>query len=267
MSENNPNNPTYDINDAWWDRAGSDYESEEMSEEAVENALARLTPNKLPLKKLSMVESVKNRLGFHVPRRTDPIALMRARRMIKASRSREQRSDENARDQMIQSFNDKEQTEADKRRAMEIMDYDKKQKLARAAAIARAKAGPRVPITQQMINAARSGVNKLWISRVRGHTSPSDYLTRAFEHDVATDDLERLEKRFYKQEQENPGAHQLKPLPYPSNYPADNQAFPFANSKPNPNPKGGKSKRVKSKRVKSKRVKSKRRTQRRNTRK
>jgi hypothetical protein len=177
--------------------------------------------------------------------------------MIKASRTREQRSKGHADDQMIQSLNDAEQMEADKRREIYIMDRDKKQKLVRAAAKERAKA-PRVPITQQMLNAARTGVNNLRNSRVLAYASSLVYPTLALEHDEAQDDLERLEKAFTKQEHKKPGTQYLTPLPYPSNDPADNQAFPFAN----PKPKGGKSKRVK-----SKRVKSKRRTQRRNTRK
>jgi hypothetical protein len=260
MSENNP---TYDINDPRWERAGSPLPSdiEEMSEDDVIGELSSgITPQELPLKPLSYFESyVKEPLGFNVHRRIDPSALMRAKRMIKTHRARNQRSKEHAHDISVALAKYEEQMAADKRREMEIMDYDKKQKLARAAAIARAEAGPRVPITQQMINAARSGVNKLRNSRVWGHTSPSDYPTRAFEHDVATDEVGRLVQAFKKQEQETPGAQYLSPLPYPSNDPADNKAF-FSFAKPKP--KGGKSKRVK-----SKRVKSKRRTQRRNTRK
>jgi hypothetical protein len=256
MSENNP---IYDINDTRWGRAMSPLpnEIEEMTEDDVENELARLTPNKLPLQPLSMLESFKGPLGFHVPRRIDKNALMRAKRMIKTHRARNQRSKEHAHDRMIQRFNAEEQMEADKRREMENRQYDLKQKLARAAAIARAEAGPRVPITQQFINAARSGLNKLRISRVWGHTSSSDYPTRALEHDVAQDEVERLVQAYHKQERKTPGAQHLTPLSYLGNDPKDhyNQAFPFAN-------KGGKSKRVK-----SKRVKSKRRTQRRNTRK
>ncbi len=258
MSENNP---IYDINDPLWDRAGSDYESDGMSEEDVMRELrSGITPQELPLKPLSYFESyVKEPLGFNVHRRIDPSALMRAKRMIKTHRARNQRSKEHAHDRSVALAKHEEQMAADKHREMEIMDYDKKQKLARAAAIARAEAGPRVPITQQFINAARSGVNKLRNSRVWGHTSPSDYPTRAFEHDVATDEFGRLVQAFNKQEQKTPGAQYLSPLPYPSNDPADNKAF-FSFAKPKP--KGGKSKRVK-----SKRVKSKRRTQRRNTRK
>jgi hypothetical protein len=261
MSENNP---IYDINDPRWDRAMSPLPNdiEKMSENDVMRELrSGITFQELPLNQLSRFESyVKKPLGFDVPRGIDKNALMRAKRMIKTYRARNQRSKEHAYDQMIKRLNDEAQMEADKRRAMENEQYDLKRKLARAAAITRAEAGPRVPITQRMINAARSGLNKLRNSRVWGHTLSSDYPTRAFEHDVAQDEFGRLVKAYNKQERETPGAQYLKPLPYPSNDPADNQAFPFAN--PKLKPKGGKSKRVK-----SKRVKSKRRTQRRNTRK
>jgi hypothetical protein len=259
MSENNP---IYDINDPRWERAGSPLpiDIEEMSEEDVMRELrSGITPQELPLKPLSNVEYLKNLLGHHVTRTSDPIALMRAKRMIKTHRARNQRSKEHAHDRSVALAKSEEQIEADKHREMENRQYDLKQKLARAAAIARAEAGPRVPITQQMINAARSGVNKLRNSRVWGHTLSSDYPTRAFEHDVATDEFGRLVQAFNKQEQKTPGAQYLSPLPYPSNDPADNKAF-FSFAKRSS--KGGKSKRVK-----SKRVKSKRRTQRRNTRK